>query len=138
MPSIKSLVAVATLILYSGTTAAPLDHSTNTLTKRATWVFGQSTCPADDGDQYNGPKGGAWRIRCGKDTAEGGYLTDISPKGNVLFKTCIQTCGNYPDRCVRVTFNGDVDSPGACYLKGSASSSLVSKTGYKVATKLNP
>lgn len=135
MQYLSTLLVFSAMAFSSVTMAMPVDPSTHSLVKRATWVFGKSKCPDNDGDQYNGPKGGAWRIDCGKDTVQGGYL-DESPDGNVDFKTCIQLCGNIPSKCVRVSFVGPI-SGGSCYLKGSKSSALTPVDNHKVATKLN-
>lgn len=133
MPSsiVKSL-AVAALAFTSITSANPVDVSTRELEKRGSWTS-QSTCPSGDGEEYDGPSGGAWLIRCGMDTSATGVIQTVQASS---FIDCIQQCGAEPNVCGRVTYTSDVGSQGPCYFK-SGSSGLVASSGRKVATKLN-
>lgn len=67
MPSsIVKILAVAAMAFSSITLATPVDVSRD-LKKRGSWTS-SSTCPSGDGEEYDGPNGGAWTIRCGMDT----------------------------------------------------------------------
>jgi hypothetical protein len=131
--SIVKILAAAALAFCSITSATPVDLSTRDLEKRGSWNS-QSTCPSGDGEEYDGPNGGAWIVRCGMDTVDTGFIQQIQTNN---FIACIQACGAQPGVCGRVTYTSDVNSPGPCYLK-SGGSALTASAGRKVATKLNP
>lgn len=133
MPSsiIKTL-AVAALAFTSITSANPVDMSPRDLEIRGGWTS-SSTCPSGDGEEYDGPNGGAWRVRCGMDTSSTNFVQMVSASS---FVDCINQCGANPSICSRVTYTSDVQGPGPCYFK-NGNSALVASTGRKVATKLN-
>ena len=132
MPSsIAKILAVAVLAFASITCAAPADLPLRDLVKRGGWNSA-STCPSGDGQEYDGPKGGAWTVRCGMDTMDTSNLQSTQASS---FIDCIQQCGSYAG-CRRVAFTADVNGPGPCFLK-NGNGGLVSTAGHKVATKLN-
>ncbi|KXT06018.1 hypothetical protein AC578_1314 [Pseudocercospora eumusae] len=89
------------------------------------------TCPGLDGYVYTGPGGKQYRIRCNMDTINGGYL-DLQQTPNL--EVCMQRCGQRAD-CRWVTFDGNVNGGGNCYLKHTGGGDLP-KAGIKRALKL--
>lgn len=130
--SLIKTLAIAAFALTSITSANPVDMSTRDLEARGSWTS-SSTCPSGDGEEYDGPNGGAWIVRCGMDTSATGFLQQVQASS---FIDCINQCGAQPGVCGRVTYTSDVGSPGPCYLK-SGGSALVASAGRKVATKKN-
>ena len=130
--SLIKTLAIAAFAFTSITSANPVDMSTRGLEARGSWTS-SSTCPSGDGEEYDGPNGGAWIVRCGMDTSATGYNQMVQASS---FIDCINQCGANPSTCGRVTYTSDVGSPGPCYFKSGASG-LVASAGRKVATKLN-
>lgn len=124
MPSFTStilaLVALSGLAIATPAAAPELEKRT------------PPTCPGLDGYVYTGPGGTQYRIRCAMDTINGGYL-DLQQTAN--FEVCMQHCGQRAD-CHWVTFDGDVNSGGNCYLKATIRGDLP-KAGIKRAAKLS-
>ncbi|KAK4542620.1 hypothetical protein LTR36_006668 [Oleoguttula mirabilis] len=131
LASIVKIISVAALGFASISSTTPVDLSTLDLEKRGGWTS-QSTCPSGDGQEYDGPKGGAWIVRCGMDTVATTFIQQIQTDN---FIDCIQACGANAN-CGRVTYTADVGGSGPCYLK-TGGGPLTSSAGRKVATKRN-
>lgn len=120
--SLIKMLALAALAFSATTSAAAIDLPARDLEKRTAWTS-SSTCPSGNGDIYTGPAGNQFTVMCNRDSTSGNSLTSGSVSGTAAaggttaLESCMQWCGR-TSGCLRVTFTGNVQTSGNCWLKG--------------------